>query len=88
MDWPTIASVATAFGLGTVIAKAVEAFTAWRAGRHRQAQDGWTAADRANRKAQMTAEALYETRLYCHREHGTPFKDLPDMPEHMTRPED
>lgn len=64
MDWQLVATVATAFGAGTVITKVIEALTSWREGRHKQRQDGWTAADKAYRQAQMNAEALYETRFF------------------------
>lgn len=85
MDWQLVATVATAFGAGTVITKVIEALTSWREGRHKQKQDGWTAADKAYRQAQMNAEVLYETRLFCHRKHGTDFKDLPQLPDHLDR---
>lgn len=80
MDWQTFASLAAAFGAGSVIARAVEVVVQWRRGKFASAQANWREMDRVSREKQLVLECLLTTRQLWHVEAGKAFEDMPELP--------
>lgn len=83
MDWPIVASLAAAFGAGTVITKVIDVMVKWRTGKYEKAHSNWRTIDRVHRDKQAVTEVLYETRHGWNRDTGKPYDEMPQLPAHL-----
>lgn len=91
MDAVTFATLATAFGVGSVLTIFAKAIVDRRQRKRQETQDGWAALDvergkrdiesRARRKLE---EFAHTTRRAWHVRHGTPYEEMPPWPRYNT----